>query len=309
MNLSNALYEPPGPRARRRILIGSAGTILIGLLLLVAVIRTLSIHGQFSRSLWSPIVDPADPQFGPLWRFLGRGLVNSLKVVVFATAFSLVAGVAVAVAALLSNKWIARLIQALVELVRAVPVVILIFFVSIVMPQNHIRLGVLWYVVIAVTMHNAAVIAVIVGAGVAALPRGQQDAAHALGMSRRTTMRLVLLPQAGRLMLPALISQLVMVVKDSTLSFIVSFTDFLHSAQIAVETLQNPLQLYFVVAVVFVLVNLSLSLLADRIGRIRKHAPAITTTGPEGALIETADAGLDLTSMSVDQSARLESKH
>jgi glutamate transport system permease protein len=266
--------------------------ILAILLLALAGGSALHGHGQFDWSLWAPLVDPGDQQFAAVWAFLGEGLLNSGKITVLAMAFSMPAGTLLALIGLLSGRWISRAVLTMIELVRAIPVVILIFFVSVILPQQGLRLHVLWYMVIALTLHNAAVMAVIVRAGVSALPRGQVEAAYALGLSRLGSLRWVLLPQALRLMLPALITQLVMVVKESTLGFIVSFPDFLKAAQIAVQSLHNPLQMYFLVGLVFVAINFALSALASRLGRSpsvrapihrqRFKAPISSTAGGSG---------------------------
>jgi len=85
----------------------------------------------------------------------------------------------------------------------------------------------------------------------------------AIGLRRWQALRLILLPQAIRVMLPALISQLVVVVKDTSLGFIVSFPELLRRANVAIQTTQNPIQILLVVALIYIAINYSLGRLAQ----------------------------------------------
>jgi glutamate transport system permease protein len=116
--------------------------------------------------------------------------------------------------------------------------------------------------VIGLTVYNAAVIAEIIRSGVLALPSGQMEAAYAVGLTRGQTMRLVQLPQAFRIMLPALISQLIVVLKDTSLGFIILYPELVRTGGIIVQNLRNPIPTYLVIGAIFVLVNYALSRLA-----------------------------------------------
>jgi glutamate transport system permease protein len=125
-----------------------------------------------------------------------------------------------------------------------------------------VHLSLRWYLVIGLTAYNAVVIAEIIRAGVQALPRGQTEAASAIGLTRAATLRLILLPQAFRIMLPALISQIVVILKDTSLGAFISYEELLRRGNLAVQNLGNPLQLYLLIGVLFVAVNSVLSRLA-----------------------------------------------
>ena len=297
---SAVLYDAPGRNARRITVVGS---VVVALVVVAAgylfVYRPLAAAGQFDGELWGPMLDPANESFAPLWRnLLLPGLGNTLLAAAFAVVSSLVFGTLLAVArmqvkALMRRRftgldrvavlplralsWALNAITRLfVEVFRGMPVVITIFFVARALPELGIDFAALWYLVIGLTLYNMVVITEILRSGMEGLPSGQREAASAIGLSSFQTTRLILLPQAFRIMLPALISQLVVVLKDSSLGFIISYPELLRQASIAIQTLSNPIQMYFVVAVIFIAVNYSLSKLAEyvqrRLARGRKTA-------------------------------------
>lgn len=292
MTTTSVLYDVPGPRARRRY---AVGTVIAGIVLLavvaVVVVR-LAAQDQFTAEKWSAILNPADEQFVQLWTLLGNGLMNTLTAAALAMAFSLVIGTFLAVIRLTSAPWYRWLVVGVVELFRGLPVVILIFFASRALPELGVDLPIMWYLVIGLTAYNAVIIAEIVRAGVSSLPRGQGEAAAAVGMTRGQTLRLILLPQAFRVMLPTLISQLVVILKDTALGFIISYPELLQTGQIIIQNLDNPIPMYFTVAVIFIALNYSLGKFAEYVERrlSRAHrtaaAPAdegLTVAGRAGA--------------------------
>jgi glutamate transport system permease protein len=301
---ASVLYDAPGPRARRVTLITS---VVVGLLLVLAVwllvIEPLRAKGQFSAEKWGPIVDPANPSFTPLWHRLGQGATGTLKAAVLAIVSSIVCGTLLAVlrvqlkelarrryvglpraAAVILRvltvalNWLTRFC---VEIFRGLPVLITIFFVARGLPEFGLSFDdVLWYLVIGLTIYNMVVIAEILRSGMEGLPKGQREAAASIGLSPLQTTRLVLLPQAYRIMLPALISQLVVVLKDTSLGgLIVGYDELLNVGRQAIQLLNNPIQLYFVIGVFFIVVNYGLSKLATYVQR-RLSRRGLTRGGP-----------------------------
>jgi glutamate transport system permease protein len=178
---------------------------------------------------------------------------------------------------------------ALIELLRGLPVVITIYFASRVLPEFGVDLSGmpggngLWFLVIGLTAYNCVIIAEIIRAGVASLPGGQREAALAIGLTPGATMRLVLLPQAIRVMLPALISQVVVILKDTSLAAVLAlYTELLEQGKLIVQNLNNPIQIYAVVGVIFILINYSLSRLATWVDQrsVRKNASKRTEPIP-----------------------------
>ncbi len=129
-------------------------------------------------------------------------------------------------------------------------------------------------------------IAEIVRAGITSLPRGQSEAALSIGLTGGQNLRLVLLPQAIRVMLPALISQLVVLLKDTSLGFVISYAELLRTGQQVVQNLDNPLQLFTVIALIYIAINLALSTLATAVERRQRRTtgrPAVQAPSAEAA--------------------------
>lgn len=271
---ASVLYDAPGPRTRRRVAVVG---VLVGILLLGVlglVVARLNASGQFTATKWGPLVDPSTDEFAAVWNLIGQGLFNSLVAAALAMLFSLVLGTALAVSRLTSATWYRWAIVGVIELLRGIPVVIAIFFAARVLPEFGIDLPTLWFLVIGLTAYNMVIIAEIVRAGVNALPSGQREAGEAVGLTRWQVLRAILLPQAFRTMLPALISQLVVVLKDTSLGFIISYQELVRTAGILVQNLGNPIPVYLVIAAIFILINYLLSRLAvlveARLSRGRK---------------------------------------
>lgn len=272
--VTGILYDAPGPRARRRALIGSAvATVLIAGVVVWALTR-LAAQGQLSAERWGPVIDPGTEEFAQVWRLLGLGLRGTVVAAALAIACSFVLGTLLAVGRMMLGRRSRTPLVGLMELLRGLPVVITIFFAYRVLPELGVDVSPLpgedglWYLLIGLTAYNAVVIAEILRAGVASLAAGQRDAAAALGMTRWQVMRLVLLPQAFRVMLPALVSQLVVILKDTSLAGLLGlYSELLRQGIRIANLLDNPIQLYFVVGLIFVLVNGVLSAAAVRLER------------------------------------------
>lgn len=274
MSADVVLYDLPGPKAKRRAAIGTVIVLaLLAGLVLVAVLR-LHDRGQFDSELWSPLFNPGDERFPLVWDLIRKGLVATMSAAVLAIALSLTIGTALGSARMLlgAAPGPVRLLRIPlvigIELFRGLPVVITIFLTFHFFRYVGFRLSFLpgaelmWYVVIGLTLYNSVIIAEILRAGVASLPRGQSEAARAVGMTEAMTMRLVLLPQAFRIMLPALISQLVVIVKDTSLGTFIAYSELLNRSLRISQNLDNPIQMLLVAGVIFILINYALSRLA-----------------------------------------------
>jgi glutamate transport system permease protein len=297
--MTSVLYDAPGPRARRNTLIGTAigGVVLIGLLVLAGV--QLAANDQFDGDKWGPVFNPGNQYFVAVWGALGRGLVNTVLAAAITVVLALVIGTVLAVLRVTSSPAWRWLVVGLVELLRGLPVVVTIYFASRVLPELGITLPPLWYVVVGLTLYNCVIIAEIVRAGINALPRGQSEAAYAVGLSRLQVLRIILLPQAFRIMLPALISQLVVVVKDTSLGFVVfNFEEFVRTANIVIQFFVGQLgtnltlQMYVAVALVFILINYGLGKLAEYVQRRTSRARRGPADEAPAVPPELVDAGI-----------------
>ncbi|MBC7558435.1 MAG: amino acid ABC transporter permease [Dermatophilaceae bacterium] len=269
MSTPSVLYDAPGPRARRRAAVGGAFASVVGLILTGLVIKRLADAGQFSGDLWGPIVNPSNEDFPAVWNLLAKGVQATLTAAALSITFSLIIGGVVGVARMMLGRRARMPVVALIELLRGLPVVITIYFASRVLPELGVDLSGLpgeaglWFLVIGLTAYNCVIIAEIIRAGVASLPGGQREAALAVGLTPGAAMRLVLLPQAVRVMLPALISQLVVILKDTSLAAVLAlYTELLRQGNLIALNLHNPIQILSVVAAIFILINYSLSRLA-----------------------------------------------
>jgi glutamate transport system permease protein len=292
------LYDAQGPRARRRTAIGT-GVAVLGLLALGYVaVRRLVDRGQFSMEAWGPLIDPSNEAFDPVWSLIGEGIVNTIKAAVIAMTLSVVIGTVIAVARLSLGR-IARIpLIGLVEIFRGLPVVILVYFGVRVLDDVGIDLSgwpggqVFWGLIIGLTAYNMVIFAEVVRAGVASLPRGQREAALATGLTNGQTMRIVLLPQAFRVMLPAIISQLVVVLKDTSLvTFVANFDELLSNGQSIQRNLDNPIQTFVVIALLYIAINYSLGRLAQYVQSRQARAGRTTASATQAEAAAPASQG------------------
>jgi glutamate transport system permease protein len=288
---TSVLYDAPGPVTRRRTLISSSVAGVIVLVVIALVVIRLASQGQFSGALWGPLVSPFDPSFLAVWRLLGQALVATLVAAALTLVFSLVIGTLFAVSRITANRYYRWLVVGVIEFLRGVPVVIAIFFAARVLPEVGLDLPILWYLVIGLTAYNSVIIAEIIRAGVASLPRGQAEAGYSLGLTRGQVLSSILLPQAFRVMLPALISQLVVIVKDTSLGFIISYEEFVRTANIIIQTLHNPIQTYAIVALIFIVINYGLGRLAEYVERRLSQAKRTAAAPADPATVDTVAAG------------------
>lgn len=261
--MSSVLYDVPGPRARARDRLLSVlfGLLLLGLAYLVY--RAFDAKGQWAAERWKPLVQ-AD-----VWRnILLPGLLGTVRAAAVAGLLALALGVVLGLGRLSDHWWIRVPSATVVELFRAIPLLILIFFAFF---GSYAVLGVsisaFAAVVFGLTLYNGSVIAEIVRSGVLAVPRGQSEAAYALGLRKNEVMRIVLLPQAVRFMLPVLIAQLVVLLKDSALGYVIGYVELLRQADQVGSQYGNVVQAAIVVAAVYILVNLMLGWAAGRLER------------------------------------------
>ncbi|MCW2605321.1 MAG: gltK [Frankiales bacterium] len=249
-----------GPRGRRKAVVASVvGAAVLVLLLLVAYGR-LSERGQLDSSRWTEILSSEGI------RLLLGGLAATLKAAALAVVLSVVVGMVMALGRMSRLRPVRWLAGTYVEVFRALPSLLLILFAFLALPALlPFPISKYTALVLGLSLYNSAVMAEIVRAGVLSLPKGQSEAAAALGLRRGQVQRLVVLPQAVSRMLPSLIAQSVVVLKDTSYGFVIGYEELLRRGQIAGEVTADLLQAYVVVAVMYVAVCLALSRVARQV--------------------------------------------
>jgi glutamate transport system permease protein len=286
--MSDALIgDALGPRARRRVLVGSVVSALALAAVVALVIRRLAANGQLDPELYEVFSDPALP---PL---LGEAFAALARVALVSMVLAVAFGSVLALGRLSLSAPVRWAAAAYVQFFRALPVLMLILFSRFGLP----RLGLptfepSTYVILALVAYNSAVLGEIFRAGILSLDRGQSEAAYAVGLRYWQAMRLVIVPQGARRMIPAIVSQLVTLIKDASLGYIVSFEEPLTVGRRVGELFNNRPQMLAFVALLYVLVCFSLSRLArylERRQRRRYRAGAIRVAGgPEDLIADEA---------------------
>jgi len=280
----SVLYDAPGPKAKRNAAIGSAVVGLGVLAVLYVIYARLDEKGQWSGELWGPLLDPSNENFELIWKNIGTGVRNTLTGAVVAIALSLALGVVFGVARLMLGPKARIPVVGIIEILRGLPVIVLMFMAYQVIPAFGVDYEPLpgpdafWYMVIGLTLYNLAVFAEILRSGVNSLPKGQREAGLVIGLTPLQTMTMIQLPQAFRTMLPAIISQMVVVLKDTSLiGFIGSYGELLNQGKVIYGYLGNTLQTLLLIGVIYIAINFALSRLAVWVeGRMSRRSSGKT---------------------------------
>jgi glutamate transport system permease protein len=253
----SVLFDAPGPAtiARHRIYTVVAAIGLVGVL--AFVVWRLSETGQLEYVLWEPFITPAYVE-----ALLVDGLLVTLQMAFSAVLLAVVFGLIFGVGKLSDHAWIRWPCWAVVEFFRAVPVLLLMILIFFSYGISRGDSGAYWTVVAALTVYNGAVLAEVFRAGIQAVPRGQAEAAYAVGMRKTQVMNLILLPQAVKIMLPAIISQMVVALKDTSLGYAVAAPGLTAIGDQIYGRFQNQVPTAIVLAATYVVVNLLLTLAA-----------------------------------------------
>ncbi len=265
MTGSSVLFDAPGPRARVRNHVITAITVAVIAVLAWVVVSRLAERGQLDVAKWRPFLT------ANLWTtYVLPGIEGTLTAAAISIVLAGVLGVSLGIGRLAPNTAVRWVSSVIVEFFRAVPVLIMMIFAYFlyaqydVFPSKHLALA---GVVTGLTLYNGAVIAEIVRAGVHALPRGQSEAAAALGLRWGQTMRSIQLPQAITSMLPVLISQLVVVLKDTAIGYQITYVEMVRQGTVVGSSYGNYIPALMVIALLMIAVNFTLSALAVRLER------------------------------------------
>ncbi|GAB3587600.1 amino acid ABC transporter permease [Calidifontibacter terrae] len=262
---AGVLFDAPGPKARRRHLVLSGVGILLFLAVLYVVVMRLSDKGQLESRMWAPFTK------AQTWNdYIIPGLLGTLKAAAISIVIAGIVGFLFAMGRMSEIAALRWVCATFVEVFRAVPVLIMMLFVYGMLTTNNLVSSdnaPLVATVTALVLYNASVMAEVVRAGVGQLPSGQREAGLSIGLTSSQTLRTIQLPQAITAMLPAIISQLVVVLKDTALGYNVLYGELLYQSQTGGTNNANIVPTLIVVAILFILINYSISKLAEYIDR------------------------------------------
>ena len=282
MSTPAVLFDVPGPRARRTYQVVGVLAVVVLVALLALVVRGLANphDNQFTAEKWRPFLDPVT------WSaYLLPGLLNTLKAAGLAVVLSLALGLLLGVGRLSGSRLVRAVCGAFVEFFRSVPVLVMMIFAYY---FGVFVLGILgdaaslFGVVAGLTLYNSSVIAELIRSGVFSLPKGQREAGLAVGLTPSQTMMSILLPQAITAMLPSLLSQLVVILKDTALGYIISYNELIRGGQNLSTLYCNLIPTFLVLAVIFIAINYALTTVARlverRLQRSAKGGPPVQPT-------------------------------
>lgn len=285
MSAPTVLFDAPGPKARRRILIFNILGVAVVVGILVWVLIVLAGKGQLTAAKWLPFVQ------AQTWTtFLIPGLIATLQAAALSVITANVFGLLFGMGRLASNKIIRFLSGIVVEFFRAVPVLLMMIFFYFLFSRSgimHPSDAPFWAVVSALTLYNGSVMAELVRSGVLNLPSGQSEAGLSIGMSTGKVLRTILMPQALVAMMPSMLSQLVVILKDTALGYIITYSELLRQARLVGTSFQNLVPALIVAAALFIVINYALTSLANYVS-VRLRTRTAGSTRP----LQTADEGL-----------------
>ena len=282
------LADALGPQARRKVLVASivAGVVIAGLI--AVALQRLADKGQLEWARWEPLTDR------DVIKFLLGGLVATLKAAAAAMALALMLGAGLALLRLSRTAVVRAVAIAWIEFFRGVPLLLLIFFSFFALPKYGVSITPFRALVLALALYNGAMLGEIFRAGILSLDRGQSEAAYAVGLTYWQAMFLVIIPQAARRMIPAIVSQLITLLKDTSLGFVITYEELLRRGRSTGEFFKNPLQTTVLVALIYIAVNFTLSRIARSLEvrqRRRLGAGAIKVAGAEDLAAVSVTAG------------------
>jgi glutamate transport system permease protein len=283
---SAVLFDAPGPRARVRNGLLTVVSVVAVAAVLYGIYAGFDAKGQWEAKIWQPFLE-----WDTWLHFIIPGLIGTLRAAAVAAVLALLFGAVFGLARLSDHAWIRVPAGVVVEVFRAIPLLLLIFFIFYLAPAvvgggDYTFIA----VVLGLTFYNGSVLAEVVRAGVNAVPRGQSEAAYAVGMRKNQVMRLVLLPQAVTAMMPAIVSQLVVLLKDTALGYIIAYVDLLNTGFkiLPAAFFGSLIPAAIVIGIIYVALNMALSYMAtwlERRSRRSRRTAARPVVAPGSAAV------------------------
>ncbi|WP_113703910.1 amino acid ABC transporter permease [Nonomuraea lactucae] len=286
MTSASVLFDAPGRRGRLRNNLLTVASAVVLLAITVWAVLKLAEKGQLDARVWEPFLT------AEVWQgYLIPGLIGTIRAAVLGAVFALLFGAVFGIARLSDHRWIRMPAGAIVELFRAIPLLLLIFFLWFLAPSVFGSGDyALFAIVLALTLYNGSVLAEVVRAGILAIPKGQSEAGYAIGLRKGGVMRLILLPQAITAMMPAVVSQLVVLLKDTALGYFIVYVDLLN---MGFKTLPSAypgtkLSAAVVIGIIYIAMAMALSAFATWLERRSRRS---RKTAARPVAIATVDGG------------------
>lgn len=251
--MTSPIFDAPGPRARRNIFVITAISLLAFAALIAYGVYLFWVNNQLAPEKWINFTQ------WPTQRYLLKALGRTLLAAAGAAAIAIPLGFVLAVGRLNERRWIRWPAVFIIEMFRAIPLLLIIYIFLIALPKYGINPDLFWKLVIPIGLCAGATIAEVLRAGVLAVPGGQKEAAEAIGLRDGSIMRIILMPQAIRMVVPSLVAQIVILLKDTTLGYVVSYGELQHSARVLVASTNNLIQTYLVVTLIYIVINVAIS--------------------------------------------------
>ena len=278
--MTSVLFDVPGPRARRRNMILTVVTIVLVVAVVAFLVWRLSLTNQFSAAKWNVFTYTA------VWSSIGQMLLNTLRAFALAAVLSLALGFVLAIGRMSDHAWVRVPVTVITEAFRAVPVLVLMMILYYGLPALGMKVEPYWAVVVALMAYNGSVLAEALRAGIESLPRGQGEAGYAIGLRKSGVMRLILLPQAVRAMLPVIVAQLVVVMKDTALGFIITYQELLYYAKLLSSQPGRPiLQSALIIGGIYIIMCLILSGVAKWVEIRTRRSPKLKALAADNAAV------------------------
>ena len=286
MSEASVLFDAPGPKAivRHRVLAVIGVAFLVGVLILVLRALANPANNQLTAEKWLPFLEWSS------WAdYLIPGLIGTLQAAAISVVLAIIFGVLLGMGRLAQLAVVRIVCGVFVEFFRAVPVLMMMFFAyyfglfALKISGSGLPL---FGAVVGLTFYNSCVIAELVRSGVGSLPRGQREAGYAIGLTTGQTMTAILLPQAITAMLPSIVSQLVVILKDSALAYAITYLELLRAGQNLAVYRGNLIPTFIVLAAIYIVINWALT-------RVARALEASLRTGRRGIKPGPLNVGAD----------------
>ena len=248
-SMRDALYEPPGPKTRKKMLLGTFVTLAAVVALAAWVVYRFWVTGQLSAKYWQLFT------WRTTWIYLGRGLLGTFEVALVSACIAVVLGLALMLGRTGRLAWLRVACAAVTNFFRGVPSLLFIYFFFFTMPSVGVSMPPFWMMVLPISFAASGVLAEVFRAGMNAVPKGQTEAGLSIGLSPWKVKTKIVMPQAIRFVIPSLISQLVVVVKDTALAYVVSYPDLMQNAQVLRTNYDAMVSTFLVVGLIYIIIN------------------------------------------------------